>query len=185
MDCSGHQLFACAGFAVHVAQTLERRSRVQNGDVVEQLAVAVESARHRLEDGDVAWEDFLAPEPTGLSFAATPEHLTNILFSSGTTGDPKAIPWTQLTPLKCALDAHFHHDVHPGDVVCWPTNVGWMMGPWLVYASLLNGATMALYEGAPTGEGFTRFVFGLPDLAAALFDPLQLGLDEMNVALGS
>jgi acetyl-CoA synthetase len=111
-----------------------------------------------LEEGDVAWEDFLAPEPDGLSFAASPDHVTNVLFSSGTTGDPKAIPWTQITPLKCALDGHFHHDLHPGDVACWPTNVGWMMGPWLIYASLLNDATMALYEGAPTGEGFARFV---------------------------
>ena len=32
------------------------------------------------------------------------------------------------------------------------------MGPWLVYASLVNGATMALYEGVPTGAGFTAFV---------------------------
>ena len=32
------------------------------------------------------------------------------------------------------------------------------MGPWLIYASFLNRATMALYEGAPAGAGFTRFV---------------------------
>jgi acetyl-CoA synthetase len=88
----------------------------------------------------------------------SPYHVTNILFSSGTTGMPKAIPWTQLTPIKAAMDAHFHQDVHREDVLCWPTNIGWMMGPWLIYASLINRATMALYEGAPTGEGFHRFV---------------------------
>jgi acetyl-CoA synthetase len=33
-----------------------------------------------------------------------------------------------------------------------------MMGPWLIYASLVNGAALALYEGSPGGEGFTRFV---------------------------
>lgn len=33
-----------------------------------------------------------------------------------------------------------------------------MMGPWLVYASLLNGATIALYNGAPLGSGFAKFV---------------------------
>ncbi len=33
-----------------------------------------------------------------------------------------------------------------------------MMGPWLVYASLLNGATIALYQGAPTGRDFGLFV---------------------------
>src|SRR5690606_587465 len=71
---------------------------------------------------------------------------------------PKAVPWTQLTPLKAAVDARFHHDVRAGDVVAWPTSMGWMMGPWLVYASLLNGAAMALYEGSPAGAGFARFV---------------------------
>ena len=33
-----------------------------------------------------------------------------------------------------------------------------MMGPWLIYAGLVNGATIALYEGAPTGAEFARFV---------------------------
>jgi len=83
---------------------------------------------------------------------------TNILFSSGTTGEPKAIPWTHITPIRCATDAFFHQDIRPGDVLCWPTSIGWMMGPWLVYASLMNGAAMALFQGAPTGREFGRFV---------------------------
>jgi acetyl-CoA synthetase len=33
-----------------------------------------------------------------------------------------------------------------------------MMGPWLVYAGLMNGGTLALYEGAPSGTGFAQFV---------------------------
>ena len=81
-----------------------------------------------------------------------------MLFSSGTTGDPKAIPWTHLTPIKCAMDGHFHQDIQPGDVVAWPTNIGWMMGPWLIYATLINRACIALYEGLPSGPGFADFV---------------------------
>ena len=49
-------------------------------------------------------------------------------------------------------------DIRRGDIVAWPTNLGWMMGPWLVYASLLNGASMALYNGSPLGSGFAKFV---------------------------
>lgn len=49
-------------------------------------------------------------------------------------------------------------DIHKGDRIAWPTNLGWMMGPWLVYASLLNGASIALYNGSPLGSGFAKFV---------------------------
>ncbi|WMV57973.1 hypothetical protein MTR67_051358 [Solanum verrucosum] len=73
-------------------------------------------------------------------------------------GDPKAIPWTLLTPFKAAADGWCHMDIKNGDVVAWPTNLGWMMGPWLVYAPLLNGASIALYNGSPLGSGFAKFV---------------------------
>jgi len=43
-------------------------------------------------------------------------------------------------------------------VVCWPTNLGWMMGPWLVFAALINKASIGLYYGAPLDVGFGTFV---------------------------
>ncbi|CAL5186757.1 unnamed protein product [Lathyrus oleraceus] len=117
----------------------------------------------KLRNGDFSWCDFLerVSKIKGKEFIAAEqpvETFTNILFSSGTTGDPKAIPWTNITPLKAAADAWCHLDIREGDVVSWPTNLGWMMGPWLVYASLLNGASMALYNGSPLGSGFAKFV---------------------------
>jgi len=113
-----------------------------------------------LREGDLSWKSFLdgsqeGPFPVPVSPA---ESLTNILFSSGTTGTPKAIGWTHLTPIKAAADGWAHHDIQEGQVVAWPTNLGWMMGPWLIYASLLNGAAIALYEGIPSGRSFCRFV---------------------------
>ncbi|XP_038879186.1 probable acyl-activating enzyme 17, peroxisomal isoform X2 [Benincasa hispida] len=117
----------------------------------------------KLRDGDISWLAFLdrVKDLKGVEFAAveqSAESFTNILFSSGTTGEPKAIPWTLVTPLKAAADAWCHMDIHKGDVVAWPTNLGWMMGPWLVYASLLNKASMALYNGSPLSSGFVKFV---------------------------
>ncbi|MHC4391424.1 MAG: AMP-binding protein [Planctomycetota bacterium] len=114
--------------------------------------------RVELREGDVAYAAFLPGEGVFEPVSGEAEAHTNILFSSGTTGEPKAIPWTQLTPIKAAADGFLHHDIQPGDVVCWPTNLGWMMGPWLIYASLINGASIALFEGSPTGMAFTRFV---------------------------
>jgi acetyl-CoA synthetase len=111
-----------------------------------------------LGDGDVVWREFLGGDGDAEAVAGGPDESTNILFSSGTTGEPKAIPWTQLTPIKAAMDGRFHQDIHAGDVVAWPTNLGWMMGPWLVYASLVNGAAIALHDDAPHGGDFGRFV---------------------------
>ncbi|MFQ5792044.1 MAG: AMP-binding protein, partial [Acidobacteriota bacterium] len=114
--------------------------------------------RVEMRTGDLWWEDLLSHNTSFESVPEDPYQVTNVLFSSGTTGEPKAIPWTHLTPIKCAMDGHFHHDIQSSDIVAWPTNIGWMMGPWLIYATFINKATMALYEGAPTGEGFTGFV---------------------------
>jgi acetyl-CoA synthetase len=111
-----------------------------------------------LRKGDMSWHEFVSDNESFESVTCEPDCIINILFSSGTTGTPKAIPWNHLTPLKCAADGFFHQDIHPGDVVSWPTNIGWMMGPWLIFATLINKATMALYEGNPAGEGFTDFV---------------------------
>ncbi|XP_019415489.1 PREDICTED: probable acyl-activating enzyme 17, peroxisomal [Lupinus angustifolius] len=117
----------------------------------------------KLRNGDLSWHDFLegVNNLRGKEFIAVEkpvEAFTNILFSSGTTGDPKAIPWSNISPLKAAADAWCHLDIRRGDIVSWPTNLGWMMGPWLVYASFMNGASMALYNGSPLGPGFAKFV---------------------------
>ena len=111
-----------------------------------------------LRSGDMTWGRFLSDCDEFKSVACDPHGHTNILFSSGTTGTPKAIPWTHTTPIKCAMDAYLHHDIEPGDVLAWPTNLGWMMGPWLIYASLINKGTMALYDGLPTEREFGEFV---------------------------
>ncbi|GFR42552.1 hypothetical protein Agub_g3459 [Astrephomene gubernaculifera] len=122
-----------------------------------------------LRPGDMSWADFLAlTDPRDTAASDSLQHpflpedpsatVTNILFSSGTTGEPKAIPWSHLTPLRCALDAWAQLDVRPGTVVGWPSSLGWMMGPWLLYAALLNGGTAAIYGGAPLGPDFLRFV---------------------------
>jgi acetyl-CoA synthetase len=121
-------------------------------------AIVLGAADKRLRDGDAAWERFLSQKDHYMPVVCSAQDVITILFSSGTTGDPKAIPWEHATPIKCASDAHYHHDVKPGDILCWPTSLGWMMGPWLIFASLINGASIALYEGGPVERGFCEFV---------------------------
>lgn len=112
----------------------------------------------RLRKGDLLWRDFLSGDEQPRFHEASPGDWTHLLFSSGTTGDPKAIPWTHTTPIKCAVDGHLHQDIQPGDRVAWPTSLGWMMGPWLIYAGLINRGTLAIYGGAAAKRGFGRFI---------------------------
>lgn len=111
-----------------------------------------------LRAGDLDWDRFLGDSEAFESVSCAPEDTINILFSSGTTGDPKAIPWNHTTPIKCAADGWLHQDIHAGDLVAWPTNLGWMMGPWLIFATLINRGAIALYGDAPTSRGFCEFV---------------------------
>ncbi|MDE0807569.1 MAG: AMP-binding protein [Longimicrobiales bacterium] len=111
-----------------------------------------------LREGDLTWQQLIDNDGNCEKIIGDPYQPINILFSSGTTGTPKAIPWNHLTPIKAAMDGHLHQDVRPDDVVAWPTNIGWMMGPWLIFASLINKATIALFEGNPGGQEFTDFV---------------------------
>lgn len=111
-----------------------------------------------LREQDCAFEKFLLADDRFNAVSCDPMSACNILFSSGTTAAPKAIPWQHTTPIKAASDAWLNHNVKPGDVLAWPTNLGWMMGPWVIFASLINKATLALYTDAPKDRAFGQFV---------------------------
>src|SRR5919199_3110993 len=156
---SGAKAIFTQDYILRAGKQLPLYAKVVDADAPKAIVLASESSPSvKLRLGDLTWDKFLSPNEQFDAIPAHPSAYTNILFSSGTTGEPKAIPWTQTTPIKCAVDGHLHQDIHPGDVVAWPTNLGWMMGPWLIYASLANQATIALYYAAPTERGFGQFV---------------------------
>ncbi|MGH7861823.1 MAG: AMP-binding protein [Candidatus Dormibacteraceae bacterium] len=73
-----------------------------------------------------------------------------VLYTSGTTGQPKgAFHVHGGFPVKAAQDLAHAFDMDGDDIIFWYTDIGWMMGPWLILGSLALGATAVLYEGAP------------------------------------
>ncbi|MBT3390586.1 MAG: AMP-binding protein [Chloroflexi bacterium] len=97
------------------------------------------------------WQDLIPGQASAaLTEITAAEDPLMVIYTSGTTGRPKGALHTHCGfPIKAAQDMAFGTDVHPDQIIYWMTDMGWMMGPWLVFGALILGSTFFIYDGAP------------------------------------
>jgi acetyl-CoA synthetase len=127
---------------------------LQHMVVLKRAGLAIDMAPGR----DHWWHKLVSEQSEAASTEVTSaEQILMVIYTSGTSGKPKGAVHTHAGfPIKAAQDMAFGTDLHPGQLLYWMTDMGWMMGPWLVFGSLLLGGTFFLYDGAPDFPGPER-----------------------------
>ena len=132
----------------------------QKSALLQELRQALSTLTETVLIGDInavsanlgtAWDAIMQEPAVNLVFESLPfDHPLWILYSSGTTGQPKAIVHSVGGNLVEHIKVlRLHWDVKKGDRFFWYSTTGWMMWNFSV-AALLTGATLVLYDGSPT-----------------------------------
>jgi acetyl-CoA synthetase len=107
---------------------------------------------------DVRWSDAVAAAVPLATYERTSANdRLMLLYTSGSTGKPQGVNHVHGGfPVKCMIDQHLCMDVKPGERMLWYADMGWMMGPFLVFGALGLGASIVLSEGTPDFPGPDR-----------------------------
>jgi acetyl-CoA synthetase len=115
---------------------------------------------HMDDNRDIWWADAVEGQPPTLEPEwVDAEHPLFLLYTSGSTGKPKGIQHASAGYLlQTKVSSRWVFDLQDDDVFWCTADVGWVTGhSYVAYGPLANGATVVLYEGAPTTPDAGRF----------------------------
>ena len=150
---------------------VNRRGRpVVMKTIADEAVAAVPSIRHQvvfqragfdvpMQPGrDLDWATAVAAGDPATAYERTSANDPYmLLYTSGSTGKPKGVVHVHAGfQVKVMIDQYLCMDVKRGDRMLWFTDMGWMMGPFLVLGALGMGASIMLYEGTPDYPGPDR-----------------------------
>jgi acetyl-CoA synthetase len=99
---------------------------------------------------DIAWTDAVRDPSPLESLSLDASHPLQLMYTSGTTGRPKGAVHTHSGFLAIAArDATYGLDLGEQDTLSWPTDLGWILGPWTIVAAGTTGVHICLSEGSP------------------------------------
>jgi acetyl-CoA synthetase len=135
-----------------VEETLRRGARLPLRETVEEARREAPSVEHVLTwSRDGGWGESVEANPGELpALAVDSEHPYLLTYTSGTTGAPKGVLHVHGGFLvSITREVAYQADAHPGDVIHFATDMGWIMGPWTVVGGGALGCTLVFAEGAP------------------------------------
>ncbi|MFA7438456.1 AMP-binding protein [Castellaniella sp.] len=175
-------LFSGYGVDAVVARLAASQSRIlisstgflRRGKYIDLVALVQDAASELPALDTIIWKPQAATQdiPQGLSFqevsetppttlpcaVTDPNDPFLLIYTSGTTGKPKGIVHTHGSfVLRILSDASMHLDIDSSSVFFWPADMGWIVGSIAPVATLMLGATMVTYDGAPDFPGWSRY----------------------------